>query len=62
MYVISDPSCVIREDPISFFEYDEGIIGSSLAKKITDSVESFGLDIEKLLFVSTVHRMPSTFL
>ena len=44
-----DPDTVlVREDLISFFECDEGITGSSLAKKITESLESFGLDLGKL--------------
>ena len=38
----------VREDLISFFECDEGITGRCLAKKITDSLESFGLDLGKL--------------
>ena len=38
----------VQEDLISFFECDEGITGRCLAKKITDSLESFGLDLGKL--------------
>ena len=38
----------VREDLISFLECDEGITGRCLAKKITDSLESFGLDLGKL--------------
>ena len=44
-----DPDTIlVREDLVSFFEYDEGITGSNLAEKITDSLESFGLDLGKL--------------
>ena len=44
-----DPDTVLfLEDLISFFQCDEGITGSSLAKKITDSLESFGLDLGNL--------------
>ena len=46
-YVYPD-TVLVREDLIIFFECDEGITGSSLAKKITDSLESFGLDLRKL--------------
>ena len=44
-----DPYIVlVREDLVSFFECEEGNTGSNLAEKITDSLESFGLDIGKL--------------
>ena len=46
-YVDPD-TALVQEDLISSFECDEGITGSSLAKKITDSLESFGLDLRKL--------------
>ena len=42
------PTVLVLEDLISFFECDEGISGSSLAKKITDTLESFALDLGKL--------------
>ena len=44
-----DPeSVLVREDLISFFECDEGITGSDLARKITSSLQSFGLDLNNL--------------
>ena len=44
-----DPDTVlVQEDLTSFFECDKGISESSFAKKNTDSLESFSLDIGKL--------------
>ena len=44
-----DPeSVLVCEDLISFVECDEGITGNDLARKITSSLQSFGLDLSNL--------------